>query len=101
MLEKPGEDIYDVIRYFGDRDRIFAVDFRNIKGGFKNFTETFPDEGDVDMYRAARAYKESGYKGMLMPDHVPLIAGQNPEMVARAYGFGYIKALIQAVNGEP
>ena len=53
------------------------------------------------MYLAARAYKESGYQGMLMPDHVPVISGENPEMVARAYGFGYIRALIQAANEEP
>jgi len=96
MLEKPGEEIYDIIRWFASRNRIFAVDFRNIRGGFGDFMETFPDEGDIDMLRAARAYKECGYQGMLMPDHVPVISGENPEMVARAFGFGYIRALIQA-----
>ena len=32
MLDKPGEEIYDVIRYFGTRKKIFNVHFRNIKG---------------------------------------------------------------------
>ncbi len=48
MLDKPGEEIFDIIRYFGERDKIFNVHFRNIRGGFCNFVETFPDEGDVD-----------------------------------------------------
>ena len=73
MLEKPGKEIFDVIRYFGSRGKIFNVHFRNIKGGFLNFQETFPDDGDVDMIRAMRVYKEVGYDGMIMPDHVPQI----------------------------
>ena len=101
MLEKPGEEIYDVIRYFGSRNKIFNVHFRNIRGGFLNFMETFPDEGDVDMYEAMRVYKEVGYKYMLMPDHVPEISGPAPEDVAMSYSFGYIQALIQAVNHLP
>ncbi len=71
MLKNPNEEIHDVIRYFGMRKKIFNVHFRNIKGGFLNFKETFPDDGDVNMIRAIHTYKEVGYDGMLMPDHVP------------------------------
>ena len=74
MLEKPGEQIYDVIRWFGSRKKIFNVHFRNIRGGFLNFRETFIDDGDVDMLKALRVYKEVGYDGMMMPDHVPRIS---------------------------
>ena len=101
MLEKPGEEIYDVIRYFCSRNKVFNVHFRNIRGGFLNFVETFPDEGDVDMYEAMRVYKEVGYKYMLMPDHVPQISGPAPRDVAMSYAFGYIQALIQAVSHLP
>src|SRR5215471_2539542 len=100
MLKKPGEEIYDVIRYFGSRGRIFNVHFRNIKGGFTSFQETFPDNGDVDFIKAARVYKEVGYDGMLMPDHVPTIQGDTGKSQAFAYCFGYIQALIQLVNQE-
>jgi mannonate dehydratase len=100
MLKKPGEEIYDVIRYFGSRNRIFNVHFRNIKGGFLGFQETFPDNGDVDFIRAARVYKEVGYDGMLMPDHVPAIQGDTNHYQAFAYCFGYIQAIIQLVNQE-
>ena len=98
MLDKPGEQICEVIRYFGERDKIFNVHFRNIKGGFLNFVETFPDEGDVDMYEAMRVYKEVGYPYMIMPDHVPQISGPEPRRVGFAYTYGYIHAALQAVS---
>lgn len=100
MLQKPGEEIYDVIRYFGSRGKIFNVHFRNIRGGFLNFQETFIDDGDVDMLRALRVYKAVGYDGMLMPDHVPKIEGDVKSLRAFAFTFGYIKALIAAVDAE-
>jgi mannonate dehydratase len=100
MLEKPAEQIYDVIRYFGTRGKLFNVHFRNISGRFLNFSETLPDDGDVDMIRAMRVYKEVGYDGMIMPDHVPVIEGDTGGAQAFAFCFGYIQALIQLVNSE-
>ena len=100
MLEKPGEEIFDVIRYFGSRKKIFSVHFRNIAGGFLNFRETFIDNGDVDMLKAMRVYKEVGYDGMMMPDHVPKVEGDTGHVQGFAFAFGYIKALIAAVSAE-
>jgi mannonate dehydratase len=99
QLEKPGEQIFDVIRYFGSRKKIFSVHFRNIEGGFLNFRETFIDNGSVDMLKAMRVYKEVGYDGMMMPDHVPNVEGISSEQ-GFAFAFGYIKALIAAVSAE-
>jgi mannonate dehydratase len=100
MLKDPGKEIFDVIRYFGSRKKIFNVHFRNIKGGFLKFQETFPDDGDVNFVQAIRVYKEVGFDGMLMPDHVPRIKGDQGGAQAFAYAFGYINALIQMVNME-
>ena len=100
MLARPGEEIYDVIRYFGSRKKIFNVHFRNIRGGFLHFQETFIDDCDVDMLKAMRAYKEVGFDGMMMPDHVPSIEGDARGAQAFAFTFGYIKALIAAVAAE-
>jgi len=100
MLKDPGREIYDVIRYFGGLGKIFNVHFRNIRGGFLNFQETFIDDGDVDMLRALRVYREVGYDGMVMPDHVPRIPGDAGGQQAFAYSFGYIKALIAAIDTE-
>jgi mannonate dehydratase len=60
-LANPGVEIFDVIRYFGTRNKIFNVHFRNIRGHRDDFIEVFPDEGDVNFVRAIKAYKEIGY----------------------------------------
>jgi mannonate dehydratase len=100
QLEKPGEQIFDVIRDLGSRKKIFNVHFRNIEGGYLNFRETFIDNGSVDMLKAARVYKEVGYDGMLMPDHVPNVDGDPDHMQGFAFAIGYIKAIIAAVSAE-
>jgi mannonate dehydratase len=100
MLENPGEQIYDVIRYFGERKKLFNVHFRNILGHFLNFQETFPDNGSVNMLRAMRTYKEVGYEYMVMPDHAPVIEGDPGEKQAFAFEYGYIAAMLQTVQEE-
>jgi mannonate dehydratase len=96
MLEDPRREIYDVIRWFGERKKIFNVHFRNIRGRRDRFTEVYPDEGDVDMARAMKVYKEVGYSGMMMPDHVPSHPEDPDGLQAFAFAFGYIRGLIQA-----
>ena len=98
MLKNPKTEILDVIRYFGTRKKIFNVHFRNIRGGFLDFQEPFPDAGDVDMLAALRVYKEVGYDGMLMPDHVPVIEGDKGGLQAFAFAYGYIRGLMQATG---
>ena len=98
MLENPGEQIYDVIRYFGERKKIFNVHFRNIRGHFLDFQETFPDNGSVNMLRAMRTYHEVGYDGMVMPDHAPRIEGDAGGKQAFAFEYGYIAAALQMVQ---
>ncbi|TAX45780.1 mannonate dehydratase (plasmid) [Rhizobium leguminosarum] len=100
MLENPGKEIDDVIRWFGQRGKIFNVHFRNICGGKLSFMETFPEEGDMDMVRSARIYKEVGFKYMLMPDHVPTVSGKDPTATAFAFCYGYIAALLQVLDSE-
>jgi mannonate dehydratase len=97
MLQDPGKEIYDVIRYFGSRKKIFNVHFRNILGNRQEFAEVAPDEGSVDMFKAMQAYKEVDYPYMVHPDHtVSSASGTSSEYTAFVYG--YIRALIQAVD---
>jgi len=98
MLENPSMEIYDVIRYFGSRDKIFNVHFRNIRGRRNDFMEVYPDEGDVNFVRAIQVYKEVGYPYMLMPDHVPQAPNDPNGLQSFAFCYGYIRALIQAVD---
>jgi mannonate dehydratase len=97
-LQHPGVEIFDVIRYFGARKKIFNVHFRNIRGGRNDFVEVFPDEGDVDFVKAIKVYKEIGYPYMLMPDHVPLAEADPGSLQSFAFCYGYIRGLIQSVN---
>lgn len=98
MLQDPGKQIFDVIRYFGTRKKIFNVHFRNIRGHRDDFIEVYPDEGDIDFVKAIRLYKEIGYPYMLMPDHVPLAHNDPRGLQSFAFCYGYIRALIQAVD---
>ena len=99
MLEDPGKEILDVIRYFGERKKIFMVHFRNIRGGFLKFDEVYIDEGSVDMWEAMKVYKEVGYDGVFCPDHVAKSEQDSSwGHRQRAFTAGYIKALIKAVN---
>ncbi len=96
MLTDPAREIFDVIRRFGKRKKIFNVHFRNIKGRRDDFQETFPDEGDIDFVQALKVYREVGYDGMLMPDHVPAHPDDPSKRQAFAFCYGYIRALLQA-----
>lgn len=96
-LRDPGKEIFDVIRYFGTRNKIFNVHFRNIRGHRDDFMEVFPDEGSVDFVEALKVYREIGYAGLLMPDHSPQVPGV-PDAQSQnfAFAFGYIRGLIQS-----
>jgi mannonate dehydratase len=98
MLRDPGKEIYDVIRYFGSRKKIFNVHFRNIRGKRDDFQEVYPDEGDIDFVKAMMVYKEVGYPYMMMPDHVPHHPDDPGGLQAFAFAYGHIRALIQSVN---
>lgn len=100
MLDDPGDEIADVIRWFGSREKIFNVHFRNIRGHKLDFMESFPDEGSIDFSEIIKVYQEVGYKYMLMPDHVPWISGDDPQGTAFAFCYGYITALLQMID-EP
>ena len=98
MLDDPASEIFDVIRWFGTRGKLFNVHFRNIAGGKLSFRETFPDDGAMDMAGAMAVYREVGYPYMIMPDHVPVIDGRDPSGTAFAFCYGYIRALMDAMD---
>ena len=94
-------DLHEAIRYFGERNRIVYVHFRNVTGRFPKFSESFIDEGYVDMAEAVRVYREVGFDGPVIEDHVPAMTGDDPDKYrARAHAMGYTKALIDAIYGR-
>jgi mannonate dehydratase len=95
VTEMQGVDVYDAIRHIGSRDKIVMVHFRNVRGEFPKFQETFVDNGDVDMFRAMQAYRDIGFKGPFSLDHSPMFPGA--QVANQAFVVGYMRALIQAV----
>ena len=57
-----------------------------------------PDDGDVDMLAVARTLYEVDYSYMLMPDHMPTHPDDPGGSQAFAFGYGYIKGLLQAIG---
>lgn len=99
FTEMVGDGVYDEIRYFGERNKIFAVHFRNLKGVMPRFSECFIDNGDIDMHRAMGIYKKVGYDGVMVPDHVPHLVGIGSDTYASwAFPLGYMRALMTAVQ---
>ena len=96
MLQDPGREVYDVIRYFGERKKIFMVHFRNITGNRQEFAEVAPDEGVVDMAKAMMVYRDVGYDGVVVPDHAVQFPNDSGQYMAFVYG--YINALIKAAD---
>jgi mannonate dehydratase len=96
MLAEPARELHDVIRYFGQKKKIFNVHFRNIHGHRDDFEERFPDDGDIDFAKVLKVYKEIGYEHMLMPDHVPKDPDDVGKRQALAFCYGYIRGLLHA-----
>lgn len=95
------EDVPAAIHKFAAQDRLFFVHFRDVQGTPERFVETFHDDGQTDMLACMKAYKEVGYEGVLRPDHVPTMAGDDNDspgysQIGRLYALGYIRGLREA-----
>jgi mannonate dehydratase len=99
-LKDPKTEIHPIIQWVGERKQIFNIHLRNIIGGWNNFQEVYPDNGDMDFVAVVRTLRDVGYDGMLMPDHIPQHEDPASGQQGHAFAFGYIKALIQAVGSE-
>ena len=97
MLRDPSREIHDLIRFFGHRKKIFNVHLRNIRGKRDDFQEVYPDEGDLNLVQVALTLRETGYPYMVMPDHMPSHPDDPRGLQAFAYGYGYIKGVLQAI----
>jgi mannonate dehydratase len=99
------DDLPSVIRHFGRQEKIFFVHFRDVRGTVLKFEETWHDDGKTDLLACMRAYREVDFSGVLRPDHVPTVEGDNNERpgyssFGRLYAIGYIRGLRQAVYAE-
>jgi mannonate dehydratase len=95
-------DLPAAIRHFGGQGKIFFVHFRDVRGTVTNFVETWHDDGQTDLLACLQAYRDIGFDGVLRPDHVPTVEGDNNDRpgysaFGRLYAIGYIRGLRDAV----
>ena len=99
--DKMGKDVFEMIRDFGARGKIFVVHFRNVSSTMPHFVETFPDDGYQDMYKVMATLREVGYKGVAIPDHVPEVIGDKGiHPIGTAYCITYMRTVLRRANEE-
>lgn len=98
MFAEPAKALIPVIEEFASTGRLFLVRFNNIRGGFMNFEEVFPDEGDLDMFQALKAYQRGGYAGPVCPEPSPMSELDPEHERFDAFALGYARGLLQAAG---
>lgn len=102
-----GEDPVEVCRYFGSRDRINQVHFRNVRMQVprEKYVEVFPDEGDNDMLAVMKELVRQRYSRLILPEHPRGLDAdreqpKNGSYTGWVYDVAYAKALLQAALAE-
>ena len=99
-LKNPRTEILPIVQYLGQRGKIYQIHMRNIRGRLHDFEEVYPDEGEVDFFRVMRILRDAQFAGSICPDHMPHHPDDPGGLQSFAFGYGYVQALIQAVNSE-
>lgn len=100
-----GEDLNEVIRYFGGDD-IAYVHFRDVVGTVPSFFETFIDDpaSNYNEYQVMKTLRDVGFTGVMTPDHVPLVEGDGGwefgGSQGRTYTIGYLNGMLTAIAEE-
>jgi mannonate dehydratase len=93
-----GADLEEVIRYFGEQDKLFYVHFRDVEGTVPSFHETFLDEGNYDTLNVMRLLREVGFNGIMIPDHVPHLTDDTDwTHRGRALSVGYLRGMLETL----
>ena len=91
-------DILEGMRWCSEQGRILVVHFRNVSSPLPNFTETFLDNGYMDMYKLMKVLVETGYEGTVTLDHSPALSHGRGS--GTAYAIGYMRALRERAEEE-
>lgn len=97
------DDLPSLIRRFAPR--IAFAHVRDVVGTPERFQETFHDDGPTDMLACLRAYRDTGFTGVIRSDHVPTIEGDRTDVAgyshqARLHAVGYLMGLREAVRHQ-
>ncbi len=98
-----GEDVFDMIRHFGEQNRLFHVHFRNVVGTIPRsgeYSEVAPDEGDLNMAAVARVLHNVGFDGVIDYDHIMRLVEDPVGKSYIAYCVGYMRGILTAIQGR-
>jgi mannonate dehydratase len=99
MAPEPHSYVIRAIEEFAPR--MFMVHFRNIKGGYLDFTEVFPDEAMWTCTRPSAPTSAAVTPACCGPDHVPLSELDPNRERFMAFALGYTRGLLQAAGYRP
>lgn len=97
-------DIPEIIRCFGERNRLNFAHLRNIKIEDTKFWETShrTEDGSLDMFEIVKACSDIGFDGPVRPDHGRMIWGEKGRpgygLYDRALGAVYLNGLKEAIE---
>jgi mannonate dehydratase len=98
LAEMTEGDIYETVETYARQNKIAYVHLRNVRGNVPHYQETFIDEGDVDVPRVLRILKQTGFRGVIIPDHAPQMTCAAPWHAGMAYALGYIRSAMQMLE---
>lgn len=93
-----GRNVYEAVRGFASMGKLWKIHFRNVTGPIPNFVETYVDDGYTDMKKLMRTLVDVDFRGILIADHVPQMAGGRN--TGWAFSLGYIRALYDMARDE-
>jgi len=114
VTREMGQDPVEVCRYFGSRDCINHVHYRNVRVRvpYEKYTEVFIDEGQINMFAVMQELVRQKYPRMIYPEHPRALdadrerPGFHPYYpggggyTGYAYNVGYARAMLQAATSE-
>jgi mannonate dehydratase len=92
---RAGAGVLEALEHFGRAGKIHYVHLRDVVGGVEDFTECWIGEGNSNIPAVLQTLREVGFRGFMIPDHVPHMEGDTPWCHrGRAYTVGYIRGLM-------
>jgi mannonate dehydratase len=98
ISEMRDSSVYDAVRRYAGRNVIGYVHLRNVVGRVPDYHETFLDDGDVDILKTLRLYRDAGYEGVVVPDHTPELSCAAPWHAGMAWAIGWIRAALRSLD---
>lgn len=101
----PENNIPEIIRYFGEKNKIACAHVRNVKFlGYRKFRESahYSPSGDLDMFEIMKAFYDTEFTGYIRPDHGRMIWDEQGRagygLYDRALGLQYLTGIWEALE---